>query len=467
VRYYQSFRQTFVLGNHGKRILCLAAIVYFVGVAALWSWLPPVPRLRWKAPEYVKLLTFMPDGQLLLSASHGKDGYHGPIRFWDTRTGEQAASILPDVAPLNALAIGISADGRLLAWHDYQRLHLMDLPTRQEIAAIPTSPNGEFRFSPQGDALVYISGNNLNNEPTAVVVWDVATKQERFRLDGEDSRAVWSPDGKILATGTRFRPAAEKEFAVSGDAKLWDAQTGQHLATLSGHHGAALYLEFSPDGQVLAAGCERGLDQKGDSITSLKLWNMTSYHEIATIERVGTGKGFLPRGHLLVTRQFDSTSKQGVLKYWDAAAGQVLRTIGPRDETDVGQWGWPEPTADGRWLMIYTAFQSKPHALRSWFAKLTGDPSMASYRFWSEVTLYDAGTGQQEATMPVGDWPVLLSPDGQALATATADEISIWELPPAKPLVGIFGWPLMAVGLVIFLGKMWARNADRKLPTAK
>ena len=57
---------------------------------------------------------------------------------------------------------------------------------------------------------------------------------------------AWSPDGKVLASGTDYQIA------------LWDVSTGKLLSTLEVPWGYVLSVAWSPDGKVLASGSQFG-----------------------------------------------------------------------------------------------------------------------------------------------------------------------------------------------------------------
>src|SRR5262245_16852062 len=53
---------------------------------------------------------------------------------------------------------------------------------------------------------------------------------------------AFSPDGKVLATGS-----------FDNTVKLWDFATGKELHTLKGHTNQVYCVAFSPDGNLLAS----------------------------------------------------------------------------------------------------------------------------------------------------------------------------------------------------------------------
>ena len=59
------------------------------------------------------------------------------------------------------------------------------------------------------------------------------------------SSVAFSPDGTRIVTGSHDKTV-----------RLWDAASGELLATLKGHDDALLSVAFSPDGARIASGSQ-------------------------------------------------------------------------------------------------------------------------------------------------------------------------------------------------------------------
>ena len=88
------------------------------------------------------------------------------------------------------------------------------------------------------------------SDDNTIRLWDAATGTHQWTLTGHTSNVngvAFSPDGGTLASGSTDRTI-----------RLWDAVTGAHQRTLTGHTSSVMSVAFSPDGYTLASGCLDG-----------------------------------------------------------------------------------------------------------------------------------------------------------------------------------------------------------------
>ena len=111
--------------------------------------------------------------------------------------------------------------------------------------------------------------------------------------------------------------------------KLFDT-----VQLLLGHSESVNSVAFSPDGRILASGCDDG---------TVKLWDVSNGAEIRAItdrpDYSGIHLAFSPDGHALVTAARDGKK----VKLWDVLNGSEIRIL-----PGEGDWLSVEFSPDGR-----------------------------------------------------------------------------------------------------------------------
>jgi WD40 repeat protein len=111
-------------------------------------------------------------------------------------------------------------------------------------------------WSPDGKILASGSDDQTVKLPDGAVGKPLASLQG---YTGDVYSVAWSPDGKTLATGSDDQTV-----------KLWEAATGKLLSSLQGHTGAVYSVAWSPDGTTLATGSDD---------RTVKLWDAAAGKE--------------------------------------------------------------------------------------------------------------------------------------------------------------------------------------------
>lgn len=227
-------------------------------------------------------------------------------------------------------------------------------------------------YSPDGSILV--SGGY----PTARL-WDVETGEELAVLTGLTHYAedmAFSPDGSTLVCGTW------------GYIRRWDMASGKQLERWEVQENPILAIAYAPDGSVIATGGEDRLIVLSDAETGDQVRVLASHSDIIT------GLEYSPDGSMLA-----SASKDRTIRLWDATTYEEIAVIEDLDN-GVSQVAF---SADGAVLM-----------------------SLSRQGF---VRLWDATTHRMIATARADATVAALSVDGHTLATGTTEHsITLWSV---------------------------------------
>ncbi len=203
---------------------------------------------------------------------------------------------------------------------------------------------------------------------------------------------TFSPDGKILASGLENQTVA-----------LWNAETGEHLATLAGYEGRGWSprvwsVAFSPDGTVLATGTWEG---------TIKLWDTATWTEIDTLRHGGAAGriyslAFSPDGRTLASALTDEwTSPAHTIKLWEVST-------------------WTE----------VAELKGHEFGVRTLAFSPDGE-TLASGAFDGTIRLWDVATGAQAGYIPyeAAVTSVAFSPDGETLISGAFNNmVAFWDV---------------------------------------
>ena len=191
--------------------------------------------------------SFSPDGTKILSGSYDKS-----IRVWDTDTGIQMCKI--STADL-VKSVSFSPDGKKIVSTGWESaVHIWDTVTGKQICELSTPEanlSESVSFSPDGKKI--IESGNL--EP--IRIWNAETFKLVGILDNGGTVAVFSPDGKRIATGFY-------------DIKVLDAETCNPVSEdLQGNKTPVQSLAFSPDAKKIVSGSVDGTVRMWDVETGI------------------------------------------------------------------------------------------------------------------------------------------------------------------------------------------------------
>jgi WD40 repeat protein len=186
----------------------------------------------------INSVAFSPDGRFVVTASAD-----GTARVFDAATGGRLGELRGHGKSVNTASF--SPDGKFIVTaSDDATVRLWDATSFAPLRTIGgTYPNvvSSAEYSPDGRFIVAASGE-------AAWVSDPGGGKVVRKLEGHTGRvnsASFSPDSQLIVTAS-----------ADNTARVWNAQTGESIATLLDHKGPVLNALFSPDGRSVFTASE-------------------------------------------------------------------------------------------------------------------------------------------------------------------------------------------------------------------
>ena len=394
---------------------------------------------------------FSPDGsRLAVSSSIG-------IWFYDPQTGQEL-DLLRYTDGVSPFAFAYSPNGETIASAGTNDLIVLTGKTESRLPSISgnivqmrDARTGEKRITVSTQtqkvaSIVYApDGNTIataRKRDNTVYFWDTATGKSKGTLErvgrGSVQSFVYAPDGDTVATAGGW---------TDNVVQLWDARTGTHKITLTGHTKRVNSVAYSPDGKTIISGSTDGTVQLWDATTgkpkpilnhtnwvnSLFQWLNTPVHSVA----------YSPDGNSVAAGGMDS----GV-RLWDiqhrgrkatlAGHTSTVETVvySPDGKTIATAEGWTGTT-----VRLWDAVKGKSKAVLTGYTHINAmaySPDGETFATGGEsrknsLQLWDARTMERKTTFTEHTdgtlSSIVYSPDGETIAAVNSSDktVRLWN----------------------------------------
>ena len=395
------------------------------------TWALPEGAIARLGQGIVEALAFSPDGQhLAVGTGVGLWLYAvetmSPVALWDAERGLIAY-------------VTFSSNGKWIAAYNWDKvIKVLDARSGVCVTQITLEDYiSTLAFSPDNQWLA----TSDESDTATINIWHPETGEILTRFIGKTEKGgnsmpiAFSPDTCLLASTGRDDTGSDTESII-----VWDVESSEQVACLTGHTGSIYRLCFSPCGRFLASG--------GRKDGTVHVWDMVSGEQITVHTSYEASRmipSYSPEGVLRVAEIKDVyTAKyhhDGTVTVWDLEKGEKLYTagrIGPVGFSNGSQLAYKCVNIN---LGIWTLENAQPReviqspisdAIRFIIFSPDGKTLVTEYRY-GEVLLWDIESKHPRSAInaePTEDKQHLYTcPDGKNhIATINANTVKLWRI---------------------------------------
>jgi len=292
-------------------------------------------------------IVFSADGKKIASRDGGNF-----IKIWNLPSGEKLQRL---EIPATVYSMDFSSDGKKIAVGTWTTVNLRGNNEREVIEAIPLT----------------------------IFDADSGQKIREFGRGDEAIAVAFSPDGKKIIAGSKFRTA-----------RIWDTESGEELKTLEGHTHVVNFVVFSPDGKKIVT-------TSYDKTT--RIWDAESGEELQRLDMSFNSVAVSPDSKKI------AASGKGAVLIWDAESGKELKKLAHvPEETPIND------------RVCSVAFSPDGTKIAAGYGK-------------GIVRIWDIGSGGELRQFETGGerenvHSIVFSPDGKKVAMGGDFVLQLWDL---------------------------------------
>lgn len=275
----------------------------------------------------LKILGFSRDFKNVISCY--SIGAKSIINIYDLKTGECKKTLNYSGSIYSINIAAFSTDSKILAIGDNNgTVEVWNIEREMVLkSTFKSFKNGLEAISVSPDGKLIVTGGDEGNGSNSLKVWNANDGKKIFTMTGHVNginSVCFSPDGKFIVSGS-----------CDGNIKVWNVLTGKEVKNIGSTRSMVSSVNFSSDGKYLVSG--HYFEEN-----TVKVWDFTTGEELKSFQG-HTGKvksaQFSSDGKNIV-----STSDDGSVKIWDVATGKckVTRYDVPNSND------WIAVTPDGR-----------------------------------------------------------------------------------------------------------------------